>query len=394
MSVVRQIGSVALVGIATIPKRLGAAAVVVVGIAGVVGVFIGLLAIGEGFERTLQQSGNDHTALILQAGTQSEAASSLARDVPSIVSQAAQIKRNAENRAIVSAELLVAASLRKRSTGLEANVAVRGIGERAWELRPQAMITAGRQFQPGLQELVLGADAHRQFLGTQLGATLMLNGQAWLVVGIFDSGDAHNSEIWTDSDVLGSAFRRGTGKSSLVVQLTDASTFDAFKAQLVSDPSLNIDVITTQQYYSRQSARVAKMSRVFGIVIATIMALGATFGALNTMYAAVTVRAREIATLRAIGFRSIPVVVSVLLETLLLAVAGGVIGAGIAWLLFDGLQASTMGSSGGQIMFAFEVSAQLLASGVIAALAIGLVGGLLPAIRAARMPIAMALREL
>lgn len=389
----RQISSAARFGMASIKSRLGASAVVVVGIAGVVGVLVGLLAMGEGFEKTLTQTGNDENILVLQAGARSEAASTLSREAPAIVSRASQIQTNAEGQAIVSAELLVGTSLRKKATGFESNVALRGIGERAWELRPQVKIVSGRKFQSGLHELMVGRDVQRQFAGTEPGATLTLQGQAWTVVGIFDSGDAHNSEMWADTDVLGPAFRRGNGKSSLLLRLADSSALDAFKAQLSTDPRLRVDVLTTRQYYSRQSERLARMSRVFGITIAAIMALGAMFGALNTMYSAVATRAREIATLRAIGFRPVPVIVSVLLETLLLAAVGGVIGAGIAWLLFDGFSASTMGA-GGQIMFAFDVSLALLRNGFVTALLIGLLGGILPAIRAARMPIATALRDL
>lgn len=393
MSALRQIGSVARVGIATIPQRLGASAVVVVGIAGVVGVLVGLLAMGEGFERTLKQTGTDDSAIVLQAGTYYEAGSMLARDVLPIVSQASQIARNAEGTPIVSPEILAGVSLRKKSTGMEANVAVRGVGERVWELRPRVALIAGRKFESGLQELVVGRDVHRQFSGIDIGSRVTLNGQSWTVVGIFDSGDAHNSEMWADTDVLGPAFRRGSGKNSLVVRLTDAGAFETFKSQLTADPRLKVDVHTTRQYYSRQSERVVKLTRVFGTTIAAIMALGATFAALNTMYSAVTARARELATMRAIGFRPVPVVISVLLETMLLAVSGGAIGAMIAWLLFDGFTASTLGASG-QIMFAFDVSPALLGNGLATALVIGLAGGLLPAIRAARMPIAIALREL
>ena len=393
LSAGRQIGSVARIGLATIPKRLGASAVVVVGIAGVVGVLVGLLAMGEGFRKTLVQTGTDDNFIILNAGARSEAISTLGNEIPAIVSQAAKIRRSAAGRAMVSPELLVGATLRKKHAGTETNVALRGIADSGWELRPQAQIVAGRRFQSGLHELVVGADVHRQFAGTEVGATLTLQSQAWTVVGVFDSGDAHNSEIWADTDVLGSAFRRGSGKSSLLVRLTDPNVFDAFKAQLSMDPRLNIDVLSTRQYYSRQSEWLTKMSRVFGLCIAAIMALGAIFGALNTMYAAVATRAREIATLRAIGFRPVPVILSLMLEAMFLAAIGGALGTGLAWLLFDGFSASTMGS-GGQIMFAFEVSPPLLGKGLLTALSIGLVGGLFPALRAARMPIAIALREL
>jgi len=388
----RQICSAARFGIATIPSRLSASAVVVVGVAGVVGVLVGLLAMGEGFEKTLTQTGNDENILVLQAGARSEAASTLSPEKPTIVSQAPQIQTN-DGRAIVSAELLVGASLRRKATGLESNVALRGIAERAWELRPQVEIVSGRKFRSGLHELMVGRDVQRQFAGTELGSILTLQGQAWTVVGIFDSRDAHNSEMWADTEVLGPAFRRANRKSSLLLRLADSKALNAFKAQLSTDPRLRVDVLTTREYYSAQSERLAKMSRAFGVSIAAIMALGAVFGALNTMYSAVATRAREIATLRALGFRPMPVIVSVLFEAMLLAAIGGVIGAGIAWLLFDGFSASTTGA-GGQIMFAFDVSLELLWNGLVAALLIGFFGGVLPAIRAARMPIARALRDL
>ena len=389
----RQIGSVARVGIATIPKRIGAAAVVVVGIAGVVGVFVGLLAMGEGFEKTLTQTGNDENIIVLQAGARSEAASALAHETPAIVSQALQVQQSSSGRAMISPELVVGASLQKKSTERESNVAIRGVGELAWQLRPHVRIIAGRTFLSGLNELVVGHYVQRQFAGTEPGSKLTLQGQTWTVVGVFDSGDAHNSEIWADTDVLGPAFRRANAKSSLLLRLSDSRMLSGFKAQLSTDPRLRVDVLTTRQYYSLQSERLASMIRVFGVTIAAIMALGAMIGALNTMFTAVATRAREIATLRAIGFRSVTVIVSVLLETMLLAATGGVVGAGLAWVLFDGFNASTAGS-GGQIMFTFKVSPGLLGTGLLAALSIGFIGGLLPAIRAARIPIATALREL
>jgi putative ABC transport system permease protein len=389
----QQAWSAARVGIATIPKRFSASAVVVVGIAGVVGVLVALLAMGSGFEKTLKQTGTDDTAIIMQAGAQSESSSAISHDTAAVASQASQISKNAEGKPIISPELVVTASLRKKSTGHDANVVIRGVGEWAWEVRPQIKVIAGRKFKAGLHELLIGNGVHQQFVGTDIGSTLMINNQSWTVVGIFDSGDAYNSEMWSDTETVASAFRRGSGKTSLVVRLTDASAFDAFKAALASDPRLKVDVYTTRQYYNRQSEELTKLARILGMTIGGIMAVGAIFGALNTMYSAVATRAREIATLRAIGFQSLPVIVSVLLETLLLAAAGGAIGAAIAWAVFDGFTAATLGASG-QIMFAFNVSQALLWNGLKWALAIGLIGGLFPAVRAARMPITVGLREL
>jgi putative ABC transport system permease protein len=388
----QQTWSVAWVGIATIPQRLGASIVVVVGIAGVVGVLVALLAMGAGFEATLKQTGTDDTAIVLQAGAQSESSSAISHDTVALVSQVPQVLKNAQGHPIASPELLVVASLRKRSAGLAANVAIRGVGEAVWDLRPQIKITAGRMFKSGLNEMLVGQGVHEQFAGADIGSTITLNGQSWTVVGLFDSGDAYNSEIWSDTDVVASAFRRSSGKTSTTVRLTDVRAFDAFKAGLASDPRLKVDVQTTRQYYNRQSESLARIARILGTTVGAIMAIGAVFGALNTMYSAVAARARDLATLRALGFRRIPVIVSVLLETMLLAVSGGVIGAAIAWALFDGFTASTLGANG-QVMFAFNVSLALLWNGLQWALAIGFIGGLFPAVRAVRVPITVGLRE-
>ncbi len=216
----------------------------------------------------------------------------------------------------------------------------------------------------------------------------------WTVVGAFDSGDSHNSELWGDTDIVGSAYRRGSSTTSVTVRLTSPAAFDAFKAGLESDRRLQVDVSTTRQFYNAQSATISTTIRILGTVVGVIMAIGAVFGALNTMYAAVAARSREIATLRAIGFRGTPVILSVMVETLLLALLGGVIGAALAWALFDNYTASTLGSNFSQVVFAFKVSPPLLWDGLKWALTIGLVGGLFPALRAARQPVTTGLREL
>ena len=388
----QQTWSVARVEIATIPQRLGSSVVVVVGIAGVVGVLVTLLAIATGFERILTQTGSDDTAIILQVGARSETGSAVDHDTVAFVADAPQVLRNAQNQSIASPEQLATVSLPKKSTGLDASVAMRGVGEHVWELRPRVRIIAGRKFKPGLHELLAGKDAREKFSGLDVGSMVTFDGQLWIVVGLFDSADAHNSEIWGDTQVVASAYRRGTA-NSLTVRLTNASAFDKFKAALARDPRLKIQIQTTRQYYSAQSETFSRTVRVAGMTIGSIMALGAIFGALNTSYMAVVRRAREIAMLRAIGFRSVPVIGSVLLETMLLALLGGVIGAAIAWALFDGHTAATLGPAG-QVVFALDVSTALLWNGLKWALAIGLIGGLFPALHAARTPITAGLREL
>jgi putative ABC transport system permease protein len=390
----RQTGSITMVGVATLLQRLGSSSVVVVGIAGVVGVLVALLAMAAGFEATLRQTGTDDTAIVLRAGAETENNSVVDHDSAQIISEAPQVLKNAQGQPIASPELVVVANLPKRSNGMDANVELRGVGERAWELHPNVRMIAGRKFQPGMRELIAGKSAHEQFAGLDVGSTLKLNGQVWNVVGIFDSGDSHNSEVWGDTAVVGATYRRGSSTTSVNVRLIDAGSFDAFKAALASDPRLQIDVMTTRDYYNRRSETLSREIRILGTTVAVIMAIGAVFGALNTMYAAVAARTREIATLRAIGFRGVPVIVSVLLETMLLALLGGAMGAALTWAIFDNFTASTLGTNFSQVVFSFKVSPLLLWSGLKWALAIGFVGGLFPALRAARMPVTAGLREL
>lgn len=390
----RQMLSVTRIGIATIPQRLGASSVVVVGIAGVVAVLVALLAMAQGFQQTLKETGNDETAIVMRAGSQTELNSVLDHDTAVLVSQAPQVMRGASGEPIASPELVVVASLPKKGTGLDANVEIRGVGERAWALRPNVQITVGRKFRPGLRELIAGKDARRQFAGIEPGSTVKLNEQVWTVVGAFDSGDSHNSELWGDTDIVGSAYRRGASTSSVTVRLTSPQALDAFKAGLQADRRVQVDVSTTRNYYNSQSETISTIIRILGTVVGVIMAIGAVFGALNSMYAAVATRTREIATLRAIGFRGTPVVISVMIETLLLAFAGGVLGAGVAWAIFDNYTASTLGSNFSQVVFAFKVTPGLVGNGLRWALTIGLIGGLFPALRAARQPVTVGLREL
>lgn len=390
----RQAWSATAVGIATIPQRLGSSSVVIIGIAGVVGVLVALLAMAEGFRGTLQETGSNDTAIVMRAGSQTEVNSVVDHDAAVIVAQEPQVMRDAQGLPVASPEILTAASIPRKANGLDGTAPVRGVGDRVWELHPRLRIIAGRRFRPGMRELIVGKDAAREFADTALGSTLELNGQPWTVVGEFDSGDSHNSELWADTNVVAATYHRGDSTSSVTVQLKSPQLFDAFKAAIASDPQLKFQVKTTRAYYEAQSAQLTRTIRILGTTVAVIMGIGAVFGALNTMYAAVATRMREIATLRAIGFRGGPVVVSVLIETLLLAVAGGVVGAGITWLLFDNYTASTLGANFSQLVFEFRVTPALVALGLKWALAIGFLGGLFPALRAARMPVTDGLREL
>lgn len=388
----RQSLAIAWIGLATVPERLGATSVVVVGIAGVVGVLVALQAMAAGFEATLAAAGRDDTVVVMRAGANAELSSALDRPATALILQAPGIARDAREVPIASAESIVVVNVPKRTTGTDANLEVRGVGPTAWELRPQVQITDGRRFTPGRRELIVGEGALRQFRGLAIGSRLNLNNQDWRIVGVFASGDTHASEVWGDAETLVAAYRRN-GFQSVTARLTAPGALESLRQALAADPRLRVDVETTRSYYSKQSERLTRVIRGIGIGVAVIMALGAVFGALNTMYAAVANRAREIATLRALGFTAVPVVVAVMLETMTLAVAGGVLGAGIAWALFSGFTVSTLGSNFSQVVFQFQVTPGLMLRGLQWALGIGLIGGLFPALRAATLPVTTALRE-
>ena len=387
----RQTLAVAGVGISSLPQRWGASMVIVIGIAGVVGVLVAMLAMGEGFQATLKGTGSADTAIILRGGSQAETNSVITRNQIPLVSALAGIARGADGTPLVSPELSQVVNLPTMSDGTDANAQLRGVGVEAWALRPQVRIVKGRRFGAGLRELIVGQGAARQFRGLEVGNQIELANQQWTIVGMFASGDSHDSELWADVDVLGPTYQR-TAFQSVTVKLAGKDGFKQLKGALAADPRLKLDVQTTRDYYAKQSEGLTRLIRILGTVIGTIMAIGAVFGALNTMYAAVAGRAREIATMRALGFRGLPVVVAVMLETMLLALLGGLLGAGLAWLIFNGYSVSTLGSNFSQVVFQFKVSPELLWTGLKWALGIGLVGGLFPALRAARLPVTEALR--
>lgn len=364
---------------------------IIVGIAGVVAVLVAMLSMAAGFEGTLNRTGNETSAIILRGGSMAETNSVIGRDQVPLVGQLDGIARDGENRPVVSPELSQVVNLQTKAEGLDANAQLRGVGPGAWALRPQVEIVEGRRFEDGRRELVVGAGAARQYTGLDVGSTVEFANQPWTVVGHFTSGDSHESELWADGEVLGATYQR-TSYQSITAQLDGEGGFDRLKAAMAADPRLKLDVATTRDYYNKQSEGLTKVIEVLGTVVGTIMAIGAVFGALNTMYAAVATRAREIATLRALGFRGVPVVVAVMLETMLLALLGGILGAALAWLVFNGYTAATLSGNFSQVMFEFQVGPDLMWTGLKWALGIGLVGGLFPALRAARLPVTDALR--
>ena len=393
----RQAASVANVGISTLKQRLGSSAVIVVGIAGVVGVLVALLAMAEGYSQTLRATGSADTVVVMRGASASEVMSVMDHDSVVQIAQTAGIARDAKGQPIASDEIVVAANLPIMG-GVgdeESSVQLRGVGEQAWAVRPQVKIVEGRNFKPGLRELIVGRGAAKQFAGMTPGQEIKLGTNQWTVVGIFASGDALESEVWGDAAVVADTYRRGSSRASVTVRLVDPKAFDAFKTALEANPQLKIDASTTLDYFNKQSEGMTKIIRAMGIAVGAIMAIGAMFGALNTMFAAVAARAREIATLRAIGFGGLPVVVAVMLETMLLALIGGLIGGLLAYLIFNGQGASTLAAGTvGKLSFELRVTPELLWTGLKWALAIGFIGGLFPAVRAARLPVTAALREL
>jgi putative ABC transport system permease protein len=389
--VLKQTFSITLLGLRSIPERIGPSLVIVVGLAGVVAVFTALLAMAAGFQSTLQATGRSDVAIVLRGGSQAELNSGLSRDQGTIIKQAPGIRSGEDGEPLASAEMVVIAELVRTGEKTGANITVRGVEPRAFALRPQLRIVDGRLFQPGLRELIVGRGVVQQFQGAGIGETLRMRGSVWTVVGVFESGDANESELWADVEVAQSTFNR-QGYSAVRLALDDPDGLAALREHLLADPRVNVDVESEQQYYSGQTEQFRRTIGILAGVVTSIMALGAMFAALNTMYAAVGTRAREIATLRAIGFGGTPVVISVMIESLLLALAGGVIGALLAYVLFNNMAVSTLSANFTQIVFQFSVTPALVRNGVFIALVIGMIGGFLPALHAARLPVTTALR--
>lgn len=394
MNWLSQIISVAGFSIRTIPQRKGAAIAAAVGIAGVVGVLVGVLAIAEGFRQTMIASARPDVAIVLRSGADNEMNSGLTREETRIISTAPGIK-NGPNGPLTSSELFVVINLLKRSTRTDANVPLRGVEPNAYAVRETIQIVEGRKFEPGKNEIIVGIGAARAFADLEIGKDIKVGKNLWHVVGLFSAGGgAEESEIWTDAAVLQPAYQREDNFQSVYVKLASPESFTEFKDFLTTHPQVKTKQAKLGDYFLDQSSMLSDFITTIGVFIAGLMALGALFGALNTMYGAVAARTREIATLRALGFGALPVMVSVLAESIALALFGGIGGALIAYLAFNGYQASTLNwASFSQVTFRFAVTPALLTQAILFACALGVLGGLLPAFRAARLPIAQALRE-
>ncbi len=395
MKSVKQIIAVTVLNLRNIPQRLASSAVAVIGVAAVVLVFAAVLSMAAGLERTIMATGSDDTAVIIRSGSTSELNSGFSNEQTLVIASAPGVLKDG-GRTVMSSELYVVTDVRKKSTNADANVPFRGVQPAAFEVRDNIRIVDGRMFEPGKNEIVVGLAAQREFVGLDTGATIRFGQTEWTIVGAFEAGGSvDESELWTDVRILQAAYRRGNSFQSVRVKLETPESIETLRTALEADPRIDPDVLSERDYYSSQSESLIQFIKVIGYPLTFLMAIGAIFGALNSMYSSVSVRGKEIATLRALGFGPMPILISTLIESIILAAVGGIIGGLLAFLVFNGFQVSTLnGPSFSQVVFNFAVTPELLTEGLKAALIIGLVGGFFPAIRAARLPVAQALREL
>jgi len=388
----KQLFALTSMGLQTLPQRAGSSSVIVIGIAGVVAVLVSVLAMAAGFHHTVADNGRPDRVIVLRGGSDAELNSNLTRSDIDTIANAPGLAKDAEGKAVLSPELITVVNVPKIATGLDSNVTLRGVGLQVQKVRPELKIVEGRMFRPAVRELIAGAGAAKQFRGLTPGSVLHLRNADWTVTGLFTTnGDVHESELLADVDTVGSSLER-SGYSSAVGLLTSASEFGTFKDALTTDPQLKVDVEREPEYYAAQSKQLTQLISIVGNTVAVIMAIGAMFGALNSMYAAVDARSLEIATLRAIGFGALPVLLSVMLEALALSLLGGLLGAALAWWFFNGHTVATLGGAFAQVVFQVTVTTTLMATGLVWACVIGVLGGLFPAVRSGRLPVAEALR--
>lgn len=388
----KQVIAITLLNIRNLPSRLGPSLVVVVGIAGVVLVLTGLLSMARGFESTLKRSSHDDRVIVLRGGAGSEMSSGLSPQQADLVRTKPGLARTGAG-IMAAAEIYVIADIPKKGSDTTSNLPMRGVDAASFLIRDEVEIIDGRNFEFGRFELIAGVKAAHEFRNLDIGSVLKTRGADWTVVGTFATGGSiHESEVWVDVQVLSSNLKRDGAFTSMVAQLESPQDFAVFKQAMEDDPRLETDLVTEADYYSEQSKGLTAFIENFALSVAGIMAIGAIFAALNTMYSAVSARSVEIATLRALGFGPVPVVISVMAEALLLALIGGALGSAIAWLAFDSYTASTMGSAFSQVSFDFAVTPDLIVRGVTWSCALGLVGGLFPSVTAARQPVTVALR--
>jgi putative ABC transport system permease protein len=394
MSIFTQINAVTMMSLATMTQRLGTSLVIVAGTAGVVAVIVSILALASGLERTIAAAGRDERVVVMYRGAQGESGSSLPREQVQTILDLEGIQRDASDNLMASADALGSVWLTRGDKPVPASVPLRGITPGSLSLRPEIALIDGRMFEPGLKQLIVGAAAQGRYAGLALGDRIVSSDSEWEVVGVFTSGGSvHESEIWSDAESVLSAFHRNSF-NSVTAWVGDAAGLDRLKSAAANDPTLSIDIRRESDFYKDQSNDFSGFLSAIANVIGTIMAIGAVFGAINAMYTAVSTRTGEIATLRAIGFGATGIVISVFVEALLLAFIGALLGAALAWLFFNGNTVSTVSGDSGlsQIVFALRIGPDAVLLGISWSLMLGLVGGLFPAIRAARLPVVVALR--
>ncbi len=393
MNIFPQIRAVTAMSLSTLPQRLGTSFVIIAGTAGVVAVLISILALSTGLQQTINATGRAERSIVVYRASQSETGSSMPRTAIQTVLDLPGIKRDAEGNALATADALGSLWLPRLDVPSTGSVILRGVTPEALAVRPEIVLREGRMFEPGLKQLIVGQAAHGRYAGLAIGAKVIDSDNEWTVVGIFQSGgSAHESELWSDTESVLAAFHRNTFNSVTAWTTNDAG-FEQLQAAAATDPTLTVDVYRESGYYADQSNEFSGFLTVMGKLIAGIMAVGAVFGALNSMYTAVSTRTSEIATLRAIGFGPGCIVISVFAEAMLLAFTGALLGAGLAWLFFNGNTVSTVSGNGvAQVVFSMHIGVDAMVTGISWSLVLGLIGGLFPAIRAARLPIVLALR--
>ena len=382
----RQIIQITLLSLRNLPSRLGSSSVIVVGIGGVVGVLVAILAMAKGFEAAMDRAGAPDRAIVMRGGSTSELSSGMGPTEVAVI-------RSYPEVTAASGELYLVADVPKRSNQSLANLAIRGVEQAAFAIRPEISIVEGRTFETGRTEIIAGRGAVAEFDGVEVGSTIKLRNSTLSIVGIFEAdGSVYESEVWMDLATAQSIYRREGGVSSMRVRLASPDVASVLSERVQEDPRLDLSLTGEEEYFRNQSQQLTTLIEGFGYAVAAIMAIGAIFAALNTMYTAVSTRTVEIATLRALGFSGAPVVASVVLEALLLAVLGGAVGAAVAYFGFNGWTVSTLSDAFSQVAFDFTVTPELLLYGIAWAVGLGLVGGLFPAVRAAQLPITTALR--